>query len=115
MIDTIKKIGKHLNTFHECLNEELPLDFDYDNEVGMYFELNTILGHEYKDVITLDIHFVSLKSKLNELLFLVDTVDKETNKKIINNIRITKKPVWLIDTKDDEYEHWILSYNLNKY
>lgn len=115
MIDTIKKIGKHLNTFHECLNEELPLGFDYDNEVGMYFELNTISGYGYKDVITLDIHFVSLKSKINELFLLVDMIDKETNKKTLNNLIIIRKPVWLINTKDDEYEHWILSYNINKY
>lgn len=115
MINTIKEIGKHLNTFNLCLGEELPLDFDYSKKIGMYFDLNSITRYEYKDVIPCDIHFVSLKSKKSELLFLVDIVDKQTNKKIIGNLRFTKKNIWLINTKDDEYEHWILCYNLNKY
>ncbi|WP_338659732.1 hypothetical protein QJR30_07630 [Paraclostridium sordellii] len=115
MISTIRTIGDYLNTFHECNNEELSLDFNYDKNVGMYFELNNFRNVEYKDIITLDIHFISSKKNKVKLLELLERVDKSTHKKSLSNFRIFRKDVYLIDAQDDKYEHFILSYNVNKY
>lgn len=115
MINTINTIGKYLNTFHKCGNEELPLDFNYEANIGMYFELNNFRNVEYKDVITLDIHFITCKKNKVEMLSLLEMVDQSTHKKSLNNFRILRKDVYLIDAKDDKYEHFILSYNVNKY
>ena len=115
MINVIKNIGAYLNKFHECKNEELPLNFDYENNVGVYFEINNKSDYEYKDVYYMDIHFLSSKKNKLKLLELLETYEKNLSKNVIGNYRITPRDPKILDAKDDAYEHFILNLYINAY
>ena len=105
-----------LNAICEVNNGELPLDYDFiNNKVGTYFNLTNVSGNEYKDVITLDVHFYSLEENKIDLLKLVDRFDKVLNKKSFDKYWLTHKNVYLITLKEDDKWHYILTYNVNKY
>ena len=115
MINIIKTMGAYLNKFHECKNEELPLNFDYENNVGVYFEINNKSDYEYKDVYYMDIHFLSSKKNKLKLLELLDTYEINLNNKVVENYRIISRTPKIIDAQDDKYEHFILNLYINAY
>ena len=115
MINVIKNIGAYLNKFHECKNEELPLNFDYENNVGVYFELNNKIDSGYKNIYLLNIHFISSKKNKLKLLELLETYEKNLSKNVIGNYRITPRDPKILDAKDDEYEHFMSNLYINAY
>lgn len=105
-----------LNSIHEVNNDELPLDYDFiKNKVGIYFNLTNVTDNEYKETITLDVHFYTLEENKIDLLKLVDTFDNALNKKQFENYWLTHKNIYLIPLKEEDKYHYILTYNVNKY
>ena len=115
MQNMIKSIGKKLNTYHRCLNQELPLDYDYDKDFGMYFMITNISTTGYKDVATLDIHFIGLDKHKGSMYLAISRIAKEMDKELIEDLWLTKKSNWYIDTRDNEYNHIILTFDINRY
>lgn len=102
--------------YTDILEYELPLEFDFTkNKVGVYYTINNIADEHYKGVATLDINFYCLQSNKVEMLKLLNTIDKQLNKKSFKEYWITHKNVYLISLKEDDKLHYILSYNVNNY
>lgn len=105
-----------LSAINNVDNSELPLNYDFNkNKVGIYYKLTNVSDYDYKDVITLDVHFYSLIENKIDLLKLVDIFDEELNKKDFDNYWLTHKNVYLITLIEDDKVHYILTYNVNKY
>ena len=45
----------------------------------------------------------------------IEAFDEKLNKKDIKNYWITHKSIYLIQLKEEELYHYVLSYNVNKY
>ena len=106
-----------LNKIYPCENEELPIKFDFNkNKVGMYFLLDSSSHLGYKNSISVDIHFFSLKENKIELLKRLENIEKAIGNKVIGSFYFTHKNVYLLHPKDTEdKEHYILTYYANKY
>lgn len=123
MLEFEKDLNIYLNEIYEDMklkdkvyNIELPLNYDFkNNKVGIYFTVNSTDDGEYKDVFSIDVNFYCLEKDKTETLKIIDSFDKKLNKKDIKNYWITHKSVYLIQLKEEELYHYVLSYNINKY
>lgn len=112
----LNDIYLNMNLKDKVYNIELPLKYDFkNNKVGIYFTVNSTDDGEYKDVFSIDVNFYCLEKDKTETLKIVDLFDKKLNKKDIKNYWITHKSVYLIQLKEEELYHYVLSYNINKY
>ena len=112
----LNDIYKDMNLKDKVYNIELPLKYDFkNNKVGIYFTVNSTDNGEYKDVFSIDVNFYCLEKDKTETLKIVDSFDEKLNKKDIKNYWITHKSVYLIQLKEEELYHYVLSYNINKY
>lgn len=112
----LNDIYKDMNLKDKVYNIELPLKYDFkNNKVGIYFTVNSTDDGEYKDVFSIDVNFYCLEKDKTETLKIIDSFDKKLNKKDIKNYWITHKSVYLIQLKEEELYHYVLSYNINKY
>nr|DAY69834.1 MAG TPA: hypothetical protein [Caudoviricetes sp.] len=112
----LNDIYKDMNLKDKVYNIELPLKYDFkNNKVGIYFTVNSTDDGEYKDVFSIDVNFYCLEKDKTETLKIVDSFDEKLNKKDIKNYWITHKSVYLIQLKEEELYHYVLSYNINKY
>lgn len=112
----LNDIYLNMNLKDKVYNIELPLKYDFkNNKVGIYFTVNSTDDSEYKDVFSIDVNFYCLEKDKTETLKIVDLFDKKLNKKDIKNYWITHKSVYLIQLKEEELYHYVLSYNINKY
>lgn len=112
----LNDIYKDMNLKDKVYNIELPLKYDFkNNKVGIYFTVNSTDDGEYKDVFSIDVNFYCLEKDKTETLKIVDSFDEKLNKKDIKNYWITHKSVYLIQLKEEELYHYVLTYNINKY
>ncbi|MDU1203875.1 MAG: hypothetical protein E7A06_13140 [Clostridiales bacterium] len=112
----LNDIYKDMNLKDKVYNIELPLKYDFkNNKLGIYFTVNSTDDGEYKDVFSIDVNFYCLEKDKTETLKIIDSFDKKLNKKDIKNYWITHKSVYLIQLKEEELYHYVLSYNINKY
>ncbi len=112
----LNDIYLNMNLKDKVYNIELPLKYDFkNNKVGIYFTVNSTDDGEYKDVFSIDVNFYCLEKDKTETLKIVDSFDEKLNKKDIKNYWITHKSVYLIQLKEEELYHYVLSYNINKY
>lgn len=112
----LNDIYLNMNLKDKVYNIELPLKYDFkNNKVGIYFTVNSTDDGEYKDVFSIDVNFYCLEKDKTETLKIIDSFDKKLNKKDIKNYWITHKSVYLIQLKEEELYHYVLSYNINKY
>lgn len=112
----LNDIYKDMNLKDKVYNIELPLKYDFkNNKIGIYFTVNSTDDGEYKDVFSIDVNFYCLEKDKTETLKIVDSFDEKLNKKDIKNYWITHKSVYLIQLKEEELYHYVLSYNINKY
>lgn len=111
----LNDIYKETNLSDKVYNTELPLNFDFSNNIGIYFAVNSVDDGSYKNVFSIDIHFYSTDINKINLLKIIEIFDKNLNKKNISNYWITHKNVYCISLKEEDLYHSILSYNVNKY
>lgn len=112
----LNDIYKDMNLKDKVYNIELPLKYDFkNNKIGIYFTVNSTDDGEYKDVFSIDVNFYCLEKDKTETLKIVDSFDEKLNKKDIKNYWITHKSVYLIQLKEEELYHYVLSYDINKY
>lgn len=112
----LNEICKDMELKDKVYNIELPLNYDFkNNKVGIYFTVNSADDGEYKDVFSIDVNFYCLENDKTETLKIVDLFDEKLNKKDIKNYWITHKSIYLIQLKEEELYHYVLSYNVNKY
>ena len=89
----LNDIYKETNLSDKVYNTELPLNFDFSNNIGIYFEVNSVDDGSYKNVFSIDIHFYSTDINKINLLKIIEIFDKNLNKKNISNYWITHKNV----------------------
>lgn len=113
MIEALEKLLIRLFNYME--NGELPDKYDFvSNKVGSYFLIPNIGDEEYKDNISLEIHFYSLDINKIHSMKKVEEVDVILNNQVIDGFWFTHKNVWLLSPQDTEGKtHYILNYNVN--
>lgn len=123
MLEFEKDLNIYLNEIYEDMklkdkvyNIELPLNYDFKtNEVGVYFTVNSANDGEYKSIFSVDINVYCLEKDKTKTLDILYLFDEKLNKKDIKNYWITHKSVYMIQLKEEELYHYVLSYNINKY
>ena len=111
----ISNICELINLKDRVYVDDLPVNFNFKNNVGIYYKINNIQDSEYKKESSLDITFVCRKEEKIKMLEILGAFDEKLNKKVIDNYFITHKLVYLIPVKDGDYYYYTLSYNINCY
>lgn len=99
--------------YSDMVNGELPLNFDFANKLGVYFEIKGASDGEYKSVATLNVHFYGMSNFKIDMLKLIDLFHSKLNKYDFELGWITPKVIYLIDAKEPDKEHKILTYDIN--
>lgn len=117
-----KDLFKILNDIYETTDlknriyvNDLPLDFDFKNNIGIYYSINNIQDSEYKKESSVDLVFSCRKEEKIKMLEVLQKFDEELNKKSIGEYFITHKLIYLIPIKDGDFYYYTLSYNVNCY
>lgn len=117
-----KDLFKILNDIYKTTDLEnriyvndLPLDFDFKNNIGIYYSINNIQDSEYKKESSVDLVFSCRKEEKIKMLEVLQKFDEELNKKSIGEYFITHKLIYLIPIKDGDFYYYTLSYNVNCY
>lgn len=97
-------------------SDELGVNFDFNNEIGVYYNMSNILDMEYKNTIPLIITLVGIKNNKIEMQELAKEIDAKLNKAILTNSRIVRQNTYFNSFIDDEEKNNIvLSYYIYKF
>lgn len=92
--------------------DDLPLNYDFTLESGIYYILDSITDGIYKDMYNLEIHIVGLDKYKLDIIRLCETLHLKVNKKepTLKSRIITKNVRRNYLREEDEKHHYILEY-----
>ena len=108
--EILKEIFKLLpNATHE-----IPLDFDFSNNIGIAVKLDSTEDLWYKDNIELRVQISSNRNNRIKALEEIDNIDKLLNN-YNNDFWITHQSTYRVERVDDDILTTYLYYNINNY
>jgi hypothetical protein len=91
-------------------------DFDYANNIGMFYSMPSVIDTEYKDTIPLTINLVSAKENKITMQDLANTFDTNLNKAKLEHCRIVRQNSYFSSFIDDmNLSNIVLSYYIYKF
>ncbi|WP_160678757.1 hypothetical protein [Clostridium sp. C8-1-8] len=91
-------------------------DFDYVNNIGMFYSMPSVIDTEYKDTIPLTINLVSAKENKIAIQDLANTFDTGLNKVKLEHCRIVRQNSYFSSFIDDmNLNNIVLSYYIYKF